>query len=443
MIVRRLRKLYFAMLFLGILFILPANAEWLTMDPLPSPRHDMASVMIDDIVYLIGGSQSVLDTLPSLSDVLRFDLTQRRWLTPSPELNFARAGASAAVVHGNIFVFGGYESDDQDYVEEIEMLSPNVAQWQIVGFLVPPRRGAAVTVHGDTILVSGGYYQQDEQDVYIDSVKTFVVDSQNPVRLTELRPGPIDRLPSPRSDHALMYRNGAYQVFGGHFSGGPLDDNYWYDSATDGWADSVPLPNPLGGMGYSSYTANDSANYSIVLGGVTDDGETASGFEFRLGARWYELPLEMYLPFRRSNHVLEAYVNTFDSLLLFTAGGSFETEVSRSLLDEVRLYVEDDVNVVDHILSIPRTQSISAYPNPFNGAVQVVFEPVDNSEVIFTISNILGQQIVSWKEFPSIGTTIRFSWDGNAINPSIPAGVYILNVNQGSYYKVIRLVRLP
>jgi photosystem II stability/assembly factor-like uncharacterized protein len=78
------------------------------------------------------------------------------------------------------------------------------------------------------------------------------------------------------------------------------------------------------------------------------------------------------------------------------------------------------------------------YPNPFNPSTTVKFNLPQSEYVNLTIYNILGQQMTSLESKYLNPGEHKYTWDAS----NFPGGVYILNLEAGSYKETIKMTYL-
>jgi len=90
-----------------------AGAEWELVTQIPTERRDFATAVVDNKVYLIGGTLFKNQEGPyGISTVEVYDPQINTWQRVA-EMPTPRSIAQAAVVDGIIYVFGGYNSKDR------------------------------------------------------------------------------------------------------------------------------------------------------------------------------------------------------------------------------------------------------------------------------------------------------------------------------------------
>lgn len=122
-----------------------------TLAQLPTPVRYPAVAALNDKVYVIGG-----EVAPNEADttaVQMIDL-QTHAITPAGALQAALSHASAAVLNGTLYVFGGRSGGHATDV--ISTFDPATGQLHTVGHLPAPTSDMAVTTVGDTVYLVGG-----------------------------------------------------------------------------------------------------------------------------------------------------------------------------------------------------------------------------------------------------------------------------------------------
>ena len=94
-----------------------------------------------------------------------------------PEMNQARAYASACSLGGHIYVIGGYYKKYLNSIEKFSdpALNKKEAFWQLIqpprSILYPRRKPAVVPLNGNQIAILGGYFREGCKD--LDDVILF------------------------------------------------------------------------------------------------------------------------------------------------------------------------------------------------------------------------------------------------------------------------------
>ena len=92
---------------------------------------------------------------------------------------------------------------------------------------------------------------------------------------------------------------------------------------------------------------------------------------------------------------------------------------------------------MNNSVNLPENFKLSAYPNPFNGWVNIQFTILKRDNISITIYNMLGQKIQSlFYEEEFNGGSHHISWDPN----SIPSGVYYCVLNNTHSMKSLKLM---
>lgn len=137
----------------------PSKDTWERLPDLPVARSHSVAVAVGDVIYVIGGhglgnNQDYSSPGKDLDDVWLLDARTRRW-SPGPRLPQPVHGMAAAVVEGNVHVFGGLKTEQQHLVLD-------GGQWRKradVPFGVV--KMAATGIKGKAIVVGGGEHESE------------------------------------------------------------------------------------------------------------------------------------------------------------------------------------------------------------------------------------------------------------------------------------------
>ena len=90
---------------------------------------------------------------------------------------------------------------------------------------------------------------------------------------------------------------------------------------------------------------------------------------------------------------------------------------------------EADLSVDEEILLPTVSELKPAFPNPFNSSITIPYNIHTRSDVTITISNILGQKILSFNFNSQLPGNYKVTWSGtNHRNISVSGGVYIVTL---------------
>ncbi|NJN84953.1 MAG: hypothetical protein HC802_23460 [Caldilineaceae bacterium] len=183
--------------------------EWRAFAPLPMPLANLAATVLDEQIYVAGGSYAGPTdegTIHISDQFWRYDLEEGSWqelaTLPAP-----LAGASLVAHQGSLFLIGGW--DGETMRNEIWRYTP-VAQgdgengsWALDSRLETARGFAGATSVNDEIYLFGGFDGEDE----LDLAEAYSPDKGS---WRQLPP-----LPTPRSGQSVVYDGLAIFVLGG------------------------------------------------------------------------------------------------------------------------------------------------------------------------------------------------------------------------------------
>jgi hypothetical protein len=141
----------------------PATDTWLDL-PLPSqprPISGQAAAVVDDTMYLFGGDDPGEGGLPlPTGQALAWKPGRDPAFVPLPDVPTPRAGATAVVAGGRIYVIGGLEPLG-GLTGAVEVYDPVTRRWSLRPPLAVPRAYAAAALVDGKIVVAGGLLGRD------------------------------------------------------------------------------------------------------------------------------------------------------------------------------------------------------------------------------------------------------------------------------------------
>ncbi|EDW60221.1 F-box only protein 42 [Drosophila virilis] len=169
--------------------------------PIIAGRFAHSAVRLGNSMYVFGGGSSS-DT--TFNDLWRFDLTHMRWSRPLATGTYPSPKGSASMVawRDKLVLFGGwrYPSLHPPYqpwclFDELHYYDLPKDRWLARNSLPcpPPMAGHSASVHGNSMIVFGGYQIKD--DVNVNSNDTWVLDLDEqrwwqPIFVGNTRPAP-------------------------------------------------------------------------------------------------------------------------------------------------------------------------------------------------------------------------------------------------------------
>ena len=195
------------------------TGRWQQRAPLPTGLHHSAAVTVNGKIYLIGGGE--VGKTPPVSTLWEYDPDANSWRRLA-DMSINRGAIAAAVIDGKIHAIGGYAGDQGGWSSTHEVYDPGTDSWSHRAPMPTAREHVAAGVVDGKIYVVGGGTANEEY---------------NPDTDTWRKQAP---LPSPRSGAGAAVVNGRIYVFGGEWTGGVLlSDAVRYDPVADSW-ESLP-----------------------------------------------------------------------------------------------------------------------------------------------------------------------------------------------------------
>ncbi|XP_030204983.1 kelch-like protein 40b [Gadus morhua] len=131
----------------------PANADWIGMPPIPSPRFLFGLAEAVSCIFVLGGKE-LKDQEHTLDSVLVYDRQSLKWseYDPTPYPVYGHATVS----HNDIiYVIGGKE-DSKKCLSAMSAYDARALQWRDLAPMSCPRSLCGATVHQDQIYVVAG-----------------------------------------------------------------------------------------------------------------------------------------------------------------------------------------------------------------------------------------------------------------------------------------------
>lgn len=243
-------------------------SPWVEGSSLAFKRDEPRAVVIDEKVYLVGGSTAVEPVddgghplVVASNRLTRFDPRTERYeeLAPIPK---ALNHIGLAVYQGDLYVVSGYGRRlDADTSKKFYRYDPESDRWSRLPDMPEARAAAAVGVIGDRLLVAGGALNS------VAHADTFAFDFQTG------RWSRLPDMPSRREHVGAAVADGKLYVLGGRTSESlavPTAERY--DPRTQRWERLQPLPVPTGGLEAITWNGKP-----IAIGGGDDGGESVTG----------------------------------------------------------------------------------------------------------------------------------------------------------------------
>ena len=172
-----------------------AGQDWEVITQLPTKRWEFSTAVVDDKVYIIGGSLFDNNAGPfGLSTVDIYDPQTNTWQRGA-DMPTPRTNAKAAVVNGRIYVFGGYNSKDKflqnwKMADRVEVYDPLTDTWTRKKEMPISRfyfglgvvAGKVYLIGGTTGLEDGQEQRMDRVDIYDPATNRWAKGRKMPTR---------------------------------------------------------------------------------------------------------------------------------------------------------------------------------------------------------------------------------------------------------------------
>lgn len=132
------------------------TGAWESICPLPKPRRGAGAVIVDNMVYVAGGS----DGLNALADIIRYDPETNRWSEIGQMMN-RRSSVGAMTIGHVIYFIGGYDGLNSCHCS-VETYNVQTRQQKTVASMTSARSMCSVAMMRDHIYAIGGYDGSDD-----------------------------------------------------------------------------------------------------------------------------------------------------------------------------------------------------------------------------------------------------------------------------------------
>lgn len=200
----------------------PVNNAWHSCTEMSVPRNRVGVVVLDGLLYAVGGSYSTQHH----KSVERYDPGEDCWTTVAP-MSCARIGVGVAVVRRILYAVGGYDGESR--LRSVECYDPDRNVWTSVAPMNSHRSGAGVLAVDTYVYAIGGYDGTSQ----LKSVERYDTEKDCWVFVTPMR--------SPRSALAVALLNGRIYALGGYDGTSFLSSVEVYEPESQEWMDGVRM----------------------------------------------------------------------------------------------------------------------------------------------------------------------------------------------------------
>ncbi len=234
-----------------------ASGAWETGPALPLAAGEVASGIINGVLYVVGDDTNA---------TMAYDLTTGGWRADLAQRPLVGDHHGAEVIDGKLYLFGGLGGGSAG---RVQIYNPTTNSWTL-GAAAPYAAGSVSTaLIGGKVYMAGGI-------VGNTTVATAAV--YNPITDTWESIAPM---PAGRNHTAAGTEGQKFYIFGGRTGGNVVSTGYQsvqiYDPVLNTWrwsgqagSDIPPLPQRRGGMGKAAFYKNE----FYVMGGETTSSGT-------------------------------------------------------------------------------------------------------------------------------------------------------------------------
>ena len=271
---KSLTLLFVLMLTASCIAVKPAIASteivensWVSKEPMPTARSGLGVVVIKDKIYAIGGTGK----LPSLDTNEEYDPAADAWTTREPMLT-PRGDFAIAVFQDKIYVFGGAIKPHQwdfELTDVNEVYDPATDSWTAKASMPVPKAGFSASVVDGKIYLIGGWTKSvtpGRGPLWVTSNETLVYDPNANLWTTKTP------MPTGVVDYASAVVDDKIYVISGTsraYSDDLLNYTQIYDPKTDTWSQGALIPVAVQQAAAGAATGVKAPEAIFVVGGFT------------------------------------------------------------------------------------------------------------------------------------------------------------------------------
>lgn len=398
--------------------ILNAADEWRTDGAqLNTPRHGATAVTLNGYIYVMGGATingNVLNT------VERYDPVNEIWdeAVVAP-FDIPRVDATSMVLGGKIYLIGGQDEEGKA-LDKVEEYDPASNIWTELSETREKRRGAVAAPIFGTICLMGGLRENnayEEKIEWYDIANEKWEQAQSNWNLPRFKPffaGIDDKL----------------YLFGGIFN--VPEKSGFIGDVTPGWditwSNSASLQATRGNG--ATAVLNDSI---FMIGGINSSGATSDLVEiYDVSSQQFSTPPR--LPIHLAGMAAAVLNNE-----IYVIGGYSDSP------DQPLASVEIFSPLT--ALNTPRDPLPStfalmrAFPNPFNGVVQIEVDIPKRGEHSLALYDLQGRKVKILQNGLLASGKHSFEWNGaDDRNNGVATGIYLAVLQSNAYLRKLKVI---
>ncbi len=242
---------------------------WTRGIPSPLNRNYGIAESINDKVYFIGGYSTLSPIFRLVNPVSEFDPASNQWKELSP-MPTPVAAAGSFVVDNKIYVVGGSASGgfNTDYKDLVQIYDPATNKWEAGTPLPFAARNVGATAIGNTCYIIGGYNNKVQpavkKEVYKGEVSGTTITWTKVADFPAGTPAGIERA-------SVGAAEGKIWLAGGRTNSGVSAKAFTYDPATDTWEAQSDKPS---GTHSTTRFVYDGSGLLYVFGGTMGSGQS-------------------------------------------------------------------------------------------------------------------------------------------------------------------------
>ena len=409
---------------------------WEKASDMPVPVYGAKAVILDNLIYIIGGYSSIQDS--ALTNIQQFNPVNNIWIEAYDSLFAPRYGLNAHIYMDSLYVFGGVFG------------GPFYLTWGLEkhSFKFDPviysynynfnRFNAASVIKQDILYIFGG--DPDYDYIEIDSPLKYLAKYDIPNKAGDdscfVNSTFRDSDFLPAQQMAVLMGENVY-LFGGKYNG-IMDDIYRYDIVKDTLLAISKLKRERAG---GAAVALDNDNIFIIAGKDGEDRAMRETEIYQVSSNTlYDGPSLL-----KSRGEITA-VLWGDTIFVFGGidnNGNAVALVEKISVTETKSYISGVTKspaFQPELYSADKIRLLNV-PNPFNSSTTIQFNLAAVSKVYLAIYSITGQLIRILENNTIASGEHQYTWNGNNNREqAVPSGIYFCRLLTGKMAVTRKLI---
>jgi N-acetylneuraminic acid mutarotase len=416
-------SILFFLLSINIKISFAQEGYWNVISTMPTPVKNCQAVVIDSLIYIIGGFS---DTKQEGTDLVQSYNPETNTWKNAGIISTSRYGLIAKNYHDSLLIFGGSTSDSlgSDYIEFWNRVSNSIKYSSNINF---NRTFSTSEIYNDNLYIFGGYASK----LYSDTTKLpYIVEYNIPQEKVTYTDTTLYNDVKPILQMSVLVNDEIY-IFGG-VKYGITKEVFKFNTSTHKYEQIFPDLMQARAGGVAIY---DGMENIYIIGGSNESTLSLSSMEiFTLYPTGAVNRMAPELNFPRTEFAAVKYKNS-----IYVFGGKNSLE---QIVPEVEVFFQGSATAIKDFQQYTNKADFELnanYPNPFNSSTTINYRLYKPGIVKVKVFNLLGYEIKTLVNENKPAGFHKVLFDAS----SLASGFYIvqLTVNTNSTFNKILLLK--